>query len=569
MYTLEVIKKDLAEKVNKSLGKKIIVSSSFVVPPDQSLGDLSLPCFAIAKEVKQSPVEVAQKITDALKKEKLIEKVSVAGPYVNISLAWGIVGNIIKEISKAKSTYGNNTVGKKKRVMQEYANGNTHKEYHVGHLRNIAFGDAVNRLLTANGYTSIPVSYINDFGIHVAKTLWHYLDTKPKEPKGNKGYFLGQLYSEATKAIGDDPKVKAEVGVVMKAIESRKGETYKLWKKTRQWSLDQMNDINKELGVKFTTTFYESEYIEDGLKMVEALKKKGILIASQGAIIADLENYNLGILVVIRSDGTALYPVADFALTTYKVKKYKLDTSLWVVDIRQGQYLHQMFKVLELAGLKAHLAHLPYEFVKLPSGMMSSRTGNIISYEDLKAEALEKTFEETKKRHLDWSEKKITEVSRVLAFGALKFEMVKVSGEKVITFDMETALRFDGYTAAYLQYTYARIKSMVRKITPVVKKVKADYSLLIEEREKKLSLLLAHFPEIVAVAGETYQPSEVARYLHELGQLFNDFYHSVPILNDTSLAPPLAKARLELAEVTSLVIKRGLDLLGIETVEKM
>jgi arginyl-tRNA synthetase len=381
--------------------------------------------------------------------------------------------------------------------------------------------------------------------------------------------FLGQLYAEATKKIGEDPMAKAEVGVVMKAIESRKGETYRLWKKTRQWSLDQGAAVNKELGVNFVTTFYESDFIARGLKMVEDLKKQKILIPSQGAIIADLEKYNLGVLVVIRSDGTALYPVADFALTTYKVKKYKLDTALWVVDIRQGQYLDQLSKVLELNGLKAHLAHLPYEFVKLPSGMMSSRTGNIIAYEDLKAEALKKTYEETKKRHLDWSEKKVMAVSRVLAFGALKFEMVKVSGEKVITFDMETALRFDGYTSAYLQYTYARIKSMTRKITPAVKKAKVNYSLLEESREKKLAMLLARFPEVVVIAGETYQPSEIARYLHELGQLFNDYYHLVPILNDTSLAPSLAKARLELAVAASLVIKKGLDLLGVETVEEM
>jgi arginyl-tRNA synthetase len=569
MYILEKIKSHLAEKANKSLGKKILISSSFVVPPDQALGDISLPCFIIAKEMKQSPVEAAQKIVEALSADKLVEKISATGPYVNISLNQEVIGQIIKEISKTEEKYGNNTIGKKKRVMQEYANGNTHKEYHVGHLRNIAFGDAVNRLLKANGYTSIPVSYVNDFGIHVAKTLWHYLNTKPVEPKSNKGYFLGQLYAEATKKIGEDPMAKAEVGVVMKAIESRKGETYRLWKKTRQWSLDQFTLVNKELGVNFVTTFYESDFIARGLKMVEDLKKKKILIPSQGAIIADLEKYNLGVLVVIRSDGTALYPVADFALTTYKVKKYKLDTALWVVDIRQGQYLDQLSKVLELNGLKAHLAHLPYEFVKLPSGMMSSRSGNIIAYEDLKAEALKKTYEETKKRHLDWSEKKVVAVSRVLAFGALKFEMIKVSGEKVITFDMETALRFDGYTSAYLQYTYARIQSMSRKALPRIRKVKADYTALTEEREKKIALMLARFPEVVATAGETYQPSEVARYLHELGQLFNDYYHSVPILNDTSLAPSLAKARLELAVATSLVIKKGLDLLGVETVEEM
>ncbi len=569
MYVLDHIKEELAERVNKILKKKIVISSSFVVPPDSKLGDLSLPCFAIGKEFNQNPVMMAQKIVEGLVADKLIENSSVAGPYVNITLAISVIGDIIKEIQKQGLQYGSNTLGKKKRVMLEYANGNTHKEYHVGHLRNIAFGDAVNRILAANGYTSIPVSYINDFGIHVAKTLWYYLNTHPEEPIGNKGYFLGQIYADAVKAMESNAEAKVEVGKVMKAIESRKGETYELWKKTRQWSLDQFASINKELGVNFETTFYENDYIADGLKMVEKFKNEGILIESQGAIIADLEKYNLGVLVVIRSDGTALYPVADFALTIHKVKKYKLDTSLWVVDIRQGQYLHQMFKVLELAGLKAKLAHLPYEFVKLPSGMMSSRSGNIISYEDLKEEALRKTTEEIVQRHADWNKEKIEAVSRVLAFGALKFEMVKVSGEKVITFDMEKALRFDGYTAAYLQYTYARIKSLQKKVSSEVGSAKSDLSGLQAKKEKDLVLKLGHFSEIVITAGVSYQPSEVARYLYELAQLFNEYYHEVPILNDTTIALGLAKARLDLALATSVVIQKGLNLLGIDTIDEM
>jgi arginyl-tRNA synthetase len=571
MYVLDNIKEELAERVNKILKKKIVTSSSFVTPPDSKLGDLSLPCFAIGKEFNQNPVMMAQKIIEGLVADKLIENSSVAGPYVNITLAISVIGDIIKEIQKQGMQYGSNTLGKKKRVMLEYANGNTHKEYHVGHLRNIAFGDAVNRILAANGYTTIPVSYINDFGIHVAKTLWYYMEVEQPSPVGGRsyGWLLGSIYSDAEKILQGSPERKLEVAEVMKAIESRKGEIYELWKKTRQWSLDQFVAINKELGVNFETTFYENDYIADGLKMVEKFKKEGILIESQGAIIADLEKYNLGVLVVIRSDGTALYPVADFALTIHKVKKYKLDTSLWVVDIRQGQYLHQMFKVLELAGLKAKLAHLPYEFVKLPSGMMSSRSGNIISYEDLKEEALRKTTEEIIKRHADWNKEKIEAVSRVLAFGALKFEMVKVSGEKVITFDMETALRFDGYTAAYLQYTYARIKSLQKKVSSEVGSARSDLSGLQAKKEKDLVLKLGHFSEIVITAGVSYQPSEVARYLYELAQLFNEYYHEVPILNDTTIALGLAKARLDLALATSVVIQKGLNLLGIDTIDEM
>lgn len=568
MYCLEKIKQQLVAEINKIAGAGPVAAADFVTPPDPSLGDLSLPCFSLAKQLRQSPAVLAQKIADALKHPS-IESVSVAGPYVNVSLASSFAAQVIGEVAKQPKAYGNNVSGGKQRVMLEFANGNTHKEMHIGHLRNVSFGDAVTRILSANGFKAIPVSYINDFGIHVAKTLWHFLKTKAQPPAGDKGYFLGKLYSASVKALGDDPVAKMEVGQVMKAIESRRGDTYKLWQKTRQWSIAHMEKMNKELGLRFTETYYENQFLEAGLKMVKELQAKGFLIPSQGAVIADLEQYGLGVLVVLRSDGTALYPVADLALAVAKVKKYKLDKSLYVVDVRQGQYFKQLFKVLELLGIKAAFAHLPYDFVTLPSGMMSSRSGNIITFEEVKEAALKKTAEETFKRHADWSAARVAKVSRVLAFGALKFEMVKVGGEKIITFDMDTALRFDGFTAAYLQYTYARIQSIARKAPRAIRAARADYGALTEQRERRLAMALAQFPEAVRLAGASYQPTEIARAIYELAQLFNDYYHGVPILNGDNLPNGLIKARLDLAQSVALVIKRGLDLLGIETVEEM
>lgn len=573
MSSFHTLKEELASTLNKILDQVDIQANDFVLPPDSALGDLALPCFNIAKALKSNPIAVAQEIVEKVN-HPLVVKVTADGPYVNFSFSFSIIKSILKEIKTKKGSYGHNQIGKKQRVMLEYANGNTHKEFHVGHLRNIAFGDAVHRVLAANGYSSIPVSYINDFGIHVAKTVWYYDkyilreenlerkdDIKFKEIKEgirSYGWLLGRIYSFATEELQNNIKGKEEVSKVMKEIESKKGEFYDLWAKTRQWSLNQFKEINQELGVKFKEIFYESDFIGDGLQVVQELLQKGILVKSEGAIIANLEPYNLGVLVVIRSDGTALYPVADLALTRHKVKKYKLDTSLWVVDIRQGQYLHQLFKVLELAGLKAHLAHLPYEFVKLPSGVISSRSGNIVAYEDLKAEALKRTAEEVKSRHQTWPAKKVKAVAEVIAFGALKFEMVKVNGEKIITFDMDTALRFEGYTAAYLQYTYARIQSLLRK----AKTQSQDKNMKLEEaKEKQIALVLSRFGKVVQLAGETYQPSEIARYLYELAQIFNEYYHAVPIAS--------YQARLELAQAVSRVIENGLELLGVEVVEEM
>lgn len=571
MYYLESLKKELAEVCNKLIGEAVISFDDFIQPPDKNMGDLCLPCFKAAKEAKTSPAALVNVLAKDFSHKK-VESVSAAGPYFNLVLTPDFNAEVIKEITEKYESYGQQTWGNKQRVMQEYANGNTHKEIHIGHIRNIAYGDAVNRLLKANGFVSLPVMYINDFGIHVAKTLWHYLKTKPSVPDGHKGEFLGQLYAASVKAIdeGDKEKNKQEVGEVMKSLESREGEIYELWQTTRQWSLEQWQEVVKDFKLDFSDNFYESDFVQEGFKLVDEMLTKGILKKSQGAVIADLEDYKLGVLVVLRSDGTALYPVADLALTIHKVKKHKLDTSLWIVDIRQSQYFFQLFKVLELYGLKAELKHLPYDFVKLPSGMMSSRSGNIISYEDLKKLLTAEARKETSKRHPEWSEEKVNEVVRILVFGALKFEMLKVGGEKGITFDLAKSLRFDGFTAAYLQYTCARINSLWRKGETILKKdLKPDYKSLAKDKEKSLMLAAAIYPEIVKRAGERYEPSEIAKYLYETAQLFNDYYHAVPILNDDEVSEETIVARLDLAKTIALVIQKGLDLLGIETVEEM
>ncbi|MCG2695394.1 arginine--tRNA ligase [Candidatus Parcubacteria bacterium] len=324
----------------------------------------------------------------------------------------------------------------------------------------------------------------------------------------------------------------------------------------------------KELGVEFDNIFYESEFIEKGMKTVRDLRKKEFLIKSQGAIIADLEKYNLGALLFLRSDGTALYPVADLPLALEKFKKYKIDKSIYVVDIRQGLYFKQLFKVLELLGFKQEMAHLGYEFVKLPGKMMSSRTGNIITYEDLRTQAVKKSVREIKRRHKDWSAKKIAETANKIVNGALKFEMIKISAGQVITFDINQALRFDGFTAAYLQYVYARIRSIFRKAQKHenTKTRKHEEINLEEAKEHDLVMKLAKYPDAVKKAGENCDPSEIAKYLFDLAGAFNDYYHSVPILKAKK---ELRASRLALIKSVSQVIANGLDLLGIEVVDEM
>jgi len=571
-YILEKTKQHIIDLINHEYGGEIIAVSDLSFPPDQAMGDLTLPCFKIAKTAGKAPGQVAEELFQKIKTDEIIASVKTAGPYLNFTLNKEYLAkNLLSEINKLKEKYGQNEIGEKKRVMIEYSNGNTHKECHVGHLRNIAYGDAVNRILSANGFESIPVSYINDFGIHVAKTLWNYENfikknygSEDKIPEDKRGFVLGKMYADASQRAEEDKLAKQMIGGMMKQIESRSGAEYELWQKTRQWSIDSLDKIYQELDIKFVNIFYESEVILEGRKIVDELIERKILKQSEGAIIADLEEFNLGVLVVIRSDGTMLYPVADFALAREKFEKYNLDKSIYVVDIRQGQYFKQLFKLLELSGYKKELIHLGYDFVKLPSGMMASRTGNVITYEELRDEILVNAEKETCARHTDWSEEKIKEVAKTVGFGAMKFEMLKVGAESIITFDIAKALSFEGYTSAYLQYTFARINSILRKSG--IRNRELGIGKLVEPKEHDLILKLGKYPEIVEMAGKNYDPSEIAKYLFELGQMFNDYYHAVPVLKAEA---DIMQARLALIASTARVIENGLGLLGIGVVEEM
>ncbi len=559
---------DLKNKIKAALN---LESAIFAYPTDSELGDLSLACFELAKSRHESPAKLAEELADAARNSQEImnyfQAVKAVGPYLNFFISpFFLADNVLMTVGKEAEKYGFNTLGGSKRVMIEYSNGNTHKEYHVGHLRNISYGDTVSRLLHANGYEVIPVSYINDFGIHVAKTIWRWKqDSSYQSSTEDKGYLLGKCYAVASQLLKDDPAGKEEVSDIMKEIESRSGDNYKLWTETREWSIKYFDSIYQELHIKFAHIFYESEVIDAGLALVEGMKKQGILRLSEGAIIADLEKYGLGVLPVIRSDGTALYPVADLALASEKFQKYNLDESIYVVDVRQSLYFEQLFKILGLMGYRQSLVHLTYDFVTLPGGMMSSRTGNVVTYQELKEQVLTKFLAETAQRHSDWKPDRIHEVALNLTISTIKFEMLKVGADKIITFNIDEAARFDGYTACYLQYGYARLKSIMRK-DPPDDHLSVDATLLREPAEKKILIALARYQEIVVSAGEKYSSSEITKYLFELVQLSNDYYHEINILKAES---GIKQARLALIKAVAQVLKNGFTILGMEALEEM
>lgn len=567
MYVLEKIKDNLAKQINEVLAGDYVSSADFAYPPNENFGDLSLPCFELAKKTGQPAPQLIGKLISALASKEIIASVKAAGPYLNFGLDKAeFAKQVLSEIAGCREKFGFNQIGNSQKTLVEFSNVNTHKEYHIGHLRNLCFGDSITRLLTANGFNAIPISYVNDFGIHAAKTIWCYLeDFKNKPLPENKGYFLGKIYVQATNKLEGDQIGKSLVGLIMKKIEGRQGEEYQTWQTTRQWSIEQFEKIYQDLDIGFDQIFYESEFIDQGREMVEKMLAEGVLARSQGAVIADLEKENLGVLMFLRSDGTALYPVADLPLALEKAKRYQPQSSIYIIDIRQSLYMKQLFSLLKKLGYPAELRHLAYDFVKLKSGMMSSRSGNVVTYEELKEESLANARQETEKRHSDWPAEKIEQTAWGLIKATLKFEMIKVSSGQTITYDTDQALRFDGYTAPYILYSRVRIKSLLRN-SGGGEASEGDYSLLVDPKETALILKMAKYPEAVKSAGEALDPSVIARYLFDLAQLFNDYYHSVPILKSDE---ETRKARLDLADTAGQVLENGLAILGIQILEEM
>ncbi len=565
----------LDKKIQQILGKSGINNVlQFSVPPKAEMGDLAMACFEIAKAQKKSPVECANEIKNLIEKENFtklgIDKVVVMGPYVNFYLNSGLVAkNIITDIFKQGKKYGQNQNGKGKKVIVEYPSNNTHKELHIGHLRNICLGNTLTNIFKANGLNVEPINYLNDFGAHVAKCLWglQKFHANEKPPKGGEQKWLGEIYAEASQYLAAHPEEKEQSFEMQKKLEARDKSVWPLFKKTRAWSISGFDKAFKELGVKHNRVFYEQDVKDAGQKIVdELLNKKIAKIGEGGAIIADLNQYSLDIGLLRKSNGAGLYLTSDLGLAVAKNKKYKnISESIHLTGSEQNFYFKQLFKILELAGYHYKMTHIGYGLVMLPEGKMSSRTGKVVLYDDVRDLVYNKVLEESTKRHTDWSKKKLENSSLKIALAAIKFEFLKHEANKTIIFDASMATKFEGFTGPYILYMVARINSMLRKAK---KKVSSpDFDLLKESEEKQLILLLGEYGEVLVKSFDNYNPSVLTKYCFDVAQSFSNFYakHSVLNVEDKKLIV----ARLALCQATKQVLENCLSMLSIESVDVM
>lgn len=565
----------LEEKILDILQKNnLVFNVQFSKPPKSEMGDLCFPCFELAKKLGENPVMTAQKIKDILDKENLskfgLDKSVVNGPYVNFYLNNGFVAEqIIGDILKQGKKYGQNNSGGNKKVIIEYPSNNTHKELHIGHLRVICLGNALTNLFALNGFKVDPINYLNDFGAHVAKCLWglEKFHKGEKPPKGQEQKWLGEIYSEASLYLADHPEEKDGSINMQKLIEARDKSIWPLFKTTRQWSIDGFSKAFKELGLKLKYTFYEQDVKDSGQKVVDQLLKNKIATVGEGgAIIVDLSPYKLDIALLRKSNGAGLYITSDLGLALAKNKKYpNIIEAINLTGSEQDFYFKQLFKVLELAGYEYKMTHVGCGLVMLPDGKMSSRKGKVVLYEDVRNMVYDKVLEETKKRHSDWSEKKIKSAALKIAFAAIKFDFLKHEAAKTIVFDDANATKFEGFTGPYTLYMVARINSILRKVKLNFKK--SDLSLLVTNEEKQLLLMLGQYGEIIIKAFQSYNPSVLTKYAFDVAAAFSNFYAKQIVINQEN--KELTKARLALCAATKQVIENCLTALSIETVDEM
>ena len=543
---------DLKEQLLQSLSNQIKEQITLDIPPNPAYGDFALPCFKLSKKPNE--------LQSSLKLPSFIEKTEIKGPYLNFFINKSYLAQTtIKEILSKKTKYGSNNTGTGKKALVEHTSINPNASPHVGRARNAIIGDSIVRLLKFEGHKVETHYYVNDIGKQIAMLV---IACKNKTPtfKGLLG-----LYIDFNKKLENNSNLEKEVFTILNKLENGDKQTRNLFKKVVDICIKGQTAVLKELGINYDLFDYESKFLfnKDTNQILDRLTKTGKIITDEeGRKAINLEGFNLPMehpfLPLTRNDGTSLYMLRDIAYTIYKTSRAK-DRNIILLGEDQKLYFLQLKALLSLLGYKAPES-IHYSFILLPSGKMSTRKGEVVLLEDLMSEVKEKARQEIKTRHGDI--KNIEKLAKTIGYGAIKFTILKVSPDKNITFDIEKAISFEGETASYIQYAYARANSILKK----AKTKKPDYKLLSTPHEQLLISKLAMFPQIVKAATTNLQPHIVANYSLELAKLFNEFYHACRVIDEKE---PLKSSRLVLVLATKQTLRNALSLLGIDVPELM
>lgn len=540
------------------------------IPPRPEMGDLAFPCFILSALRKQPPPAIAADLARQLvgKRGALWQRVTAAGPYLNFHLDPRALGReTLQKIFQEKERYGGST-GNGQTVVIDYSSPNIAKPFGIGHLRSTVIGHALSLIFSALGYRCIGINHLGDWGTQFGKIIVafkHWGDEE--ELYTDPVNYLFRLYVQFHRQADEEPSLEDEARLWFKMLEQGHPEAEEYWRKFRALSLENYQRLYNLLGIKFNYYHGESHYNRRLDQTIALVKERGIAVESEGALVVDLEKYGLPPCLLQKKDGATLYITRDIAAAIYRYQQFKFDKALYVVGAEQKLHFEQLFKILELLGFNwaRDLVHVPFGLIRFKGGRMSTREGKIILLEEVLEKAIGLAREIIEEKNPGLKEK--DQAALAIGLGAVRFGDLSNDRIKDIEFDWNKVMDFAGETASYVQYSHARICSILRKAPPLEGKQAGELiALLKEDEETALLKLLSGLPEKVLLAAEGYRPSIIARYLLEAAREFNRFYHCCPVLTSE---PELQAARLLLIDGTRQVLANGLSLLGIDAPEEM
>lgn len=559
------IAKCLKEKIEDLTLEEIV--GLIEVPPNKEMGDYAFPCFKLAKVFRKAPNMIAADLAESIEAKDEISKVMPLGGYVNFFVNKSqLAESVIKDVLNKKENYGHSELGQDKAVVIDFSSPNIAKPFHIGHIRTTVIGNALYKIYDSQGYNVVRVNHLGDYGTQfgkliVAFKLWGNKEAVEANPIPELLKLYIQFHDEAEKK----PEMEDEARAWFTKLENGDEEAKALWQWFRDESLKEFARVYDLLDIEFDSYAGESFYSDKMDVVIEQIKEKGLLKESQGTNVVDLEEYNMPPALITKNDGSTLYMTRDLAAAIYRKNTYDFEKCIYVVGSQQALHFQQLFKVLELMGFEwaKDLIHVPFGMVALEEGTMSTRKGRVVFLEDVLKQAIEKTKETVLSKNPN--AKNVDEIAKQVGVGAVVFQELSNSRIKDYTFSWERTLSFEGETGPYVQYTHARCCAVLRKANEEVT-TDINYELLSDGDAAEVLKVIGSFNKSIVSAMRRNEPHIVTRFVLDLAQAFNKFYHDNPIIVDDV---EVRKARLALVAATRQTLENGLRILGMHAPERM
>ena len=541
------------------------------IPANKDMGDYSLPCFKLAKELKKAPQMIANDIKEKLKiNEEIVSKVEVVNGYLNFYInPLAIAGTVLQEFDAKKESFGDSKIGNNKTIVIDYSSPNIAKPFHIGHLRSTVIGNALYNIYKFLGYNVVGINHLGDYGTQFGKLIEGYKRWGSEyDIENNPIDELTKIYVRINNLCKEDESVLEECRNNFKKLEDGDKYCTELWQKFRDLSLKEFQKVYDLLDVHFDSLNGEAFYSDKMPEIVDILEKTGKLVESEGARVINLDEYNMPPCIIEKTNGSTTYATRDLAAIMYRARTYNFDKAIYVTSYEQILHFKQVFETAKLLGLDRKytdgLTHVPFGMVQLKTGKMSTREGNIIKLEDLLNEAISRVSKIIEEKNSNLENKE--EIAKKVGIGAVIFNDLYNSRIKDEIFDWDTMLNFNGETGPYLQYMYVRTNSVLEKVDKLPEINEVDINLLQDNASVNLIKEMYNFGNTVKQAAEKNEPYIISRYLINIAQLFSSFYNENKIICEDE---KLQAARIYLTYCTNMLLKKGAKLLGIQMPERM